>query len=52
MVHSDHIDADMSIHRLDLEYPSHKSFTYCIDSGNTHCRVIILFELMIGLKDV
>jgi len=32
-----HIDADMSIHRLDLEYPSHKSFTYCIDSGNTHC---------------
>jgi hypothetical protein len=32
-----HIDADMCIHRLDLEYPSHKSFTYCIDSGNTHC---------------
>ena len=32
-----HIDADMSIHRLDLEYPAHKSFTYCIDSGNTHC---------------
>jgi hypothetical protein len=27
----------MCIHRLDLEYPSHKSFTYCIDSGNTHC---------------
>lgn len=32
-----HIDADMCIHRLDLEYPSNKSFTYCIDSGNTHC---------------
>jgi hypothetical protein len=32
-----HIDADMCIHRLDLEYPTHKSFTYCIDSGNTHC---------------
>ena len=32
-----HIDADMCIHKLNLEYPTHKSFTYCIDSGNTHC---------------
>ena len=27
----------MCIHKLNLEYPTHKSFTYCIDSGNTHC---------------
>jgi hypothetical protein len=32
-----HIDADMCIHKLDIDYPSNKSFTYCIDSGNTHC---------------
>jgi hypothetical protein len=32
-----HIDADMCIYRLDVDYPSNKSFTYCIDSGNTHC---------------
>jgi len=32
-----HIDADMCIHRLDIDYPNNKSFTYCIDSGNTHC---------------
>jgi hypothetical protein len=32
-----HIDADMCIHKLDVDYPSNKSFTYCIDSGNTHC---------------
>ncbi len=32
-----HIDADMCIHKVDIQYPSNKSFTYCIDSGNTHC---------------
>lgn len=32
-----HIDADMCISNLDVPYPTNKSFTYCIDSGNTHC---------------
>lgn len=32
-----HIDADMCIHNLDIPYPTNKSFSYCIDSGNTHC---------------
>lgn len=32
-----HIDADMCIYNLDVSYPTNKSFTYCIDSGNTHC---------------
>jgi hypothetical protein len=32
-----HIDADMCIHKLDVPYLPNKSFTYCIDSGNTHC---------------
>lgn len=32
-----HLDADMCIAKPELEYPSNKSFTYAIDSGNTHC---------------
>jgi hypothetical protein len=32
-----HLDADMLIVDMEKEYPSNKSFTYCIDSGNTHC---------------
>ena len=32
-----HFDADMAIIDPTKEYPHKKSFTYCIDSGNTHC---------------
>lgn len=32
-----HLDADMCIVKLDKSYETKKSFTYCIDSGNTHC---------------
>jgi len=32
-----HLDADMYIVQLDKDYASRKSFTYSIDSGNTHC---------------
>jgi len=32
-----HLDADMVIVDLDKEYKTNKSFTYSIDSGNTHC---------------
>jgi hypothetical protein len=32
-----HIDADMCISKLDVSYPTNKSFSYSIDSGNTHC---------------
>jgi hypothetical protein len=31
------LDADMSIQKFDLDYPNSKSFSYSIDSGNTHC---------------
>ncbi len=31
------LDADMSIQKFDLDYPNSKSFSYCIDSGNSHC---------------
>lgn len=32
-----HLDADMIIHKMDLDYPCAKSFTYAIDNGNSHC---------------
>lgn len=32
-----HMDADMCIVNPSLEYPCNKSFSYSIDSGNTHC---------------
>lgn len=32
-----HLDADMRIDKLDEDYPCDKSFSYCIDTGNTHC---------------
>lgn len=32
-----YLDADMCVHDLEIPFPSYKSFTYCIDSGNTHC---------------
>jgi len=32
-----HIDADMCIVKPELEIPCNKSFSYAIDSGNTHC---------------
>jgi hypothetical protein len=32
-----HLDADMYIVKIDEDYPCTKSFSYCIDSGNTHC---------------
>ena len=32
-----HLDADMTFHKLDCEYPCAKSFAYSIDNGNTHC---------------
>ena len=31
------LDADMAIHKTEFEYVPKKSFTYSIDSGNTHC---------------
>ena len=31
-----HIDADMVVHKIDHPIPSNKSYTYSIDSGNTH----------------
>lgn len=32
-----HLDADMCLVKPELEYPCNKSFSYVIDSGNTHC---------------
>lgn len=32
-----HLDADMAIVDMDKEYITSKSFSYSIDSGNTHC---------------
>jgi hypothetical protein len=32
-----HIDADMCIVKPEIEYPCNKTFSYAIDSGNTHC---------------
>ena len=32
-----YIDADMCYVKPEIEYPCNKSFTYSIDSGNTHC---------------
>lgn len=32
-----HLDADMCIVKLDEVYETKKSFSYAIDSGNTHC---------------
>jgi len=32
-----HLDADMRIDKFDQDYPCDKSFSYSIDSGNTHC---------------
>lgn len=31
------LDADMIIHKLEYDYTTNKSFSYAIDSGNTHC---------------
>ena len=31
------IDADMCIANIDISYETNKSFSYAIDSGNTHC---------------
>lgn len=31
------LDADMAIHKTNLEYAPKKSFCYSIDSGNSHC---------------
>jgi hypothetical protein len=31
------LDADMAIHKIDFDYTTNKSFSYSIDSGNTHC---------------
>jgi hypothetical protein len=32
-----HLDADMAIVNMNKEYVTNKSFSYSIDSGNTHC---------------
>tara|TARA_R100000278_G_scaffold120673_1_gene103341 strand:+ start:929 stop:1678 length:750 start_codon:yes stop_codon:yes gene_type:complete len=32
-----HLDADMCIANIDISYETNKSFSYAIDSGNTHC---------------
>ncbi len=32
-----HLDADMVIVKNDQPYQTHKSFSYAIDNGNTHC---------------
>lgn len=32
-----HLDADMAIVDMNKEFVTRKSFSYCIDSGNTHC---------------
>lgn len=32
-----HLDADMAIYDLSIDYSTNKSFSYSIDSGNTHC---------------
>ena len=32
-----HIDADMCVVKTDVPYETSKSFSYAIDSGNTHC---------------
>ena len=31
------LDADMAIHKMEHDYTTSKSFSYSIDSGNTHC---------------
>lgn len=32
-----HLDADMCLVKPELEFPCNKSFSYAIDSGNSHC---------------
>ena len=32
-----HLDADMAINDMSIDYSTKKSFSYSIDSGNTHC---------------
>ena len=32
-----HLDADMAIYNMSIDYSTKKSFSYSIDSGNTHC---------------
>jgi len=32
-----HLDADMRIDKFEVDYPCNKSFSYAIDSGNSHC---------------
>lgn len=32
-----HLDADMRINKFDQDFPCSKSFSYAIDSGNSHC---------------
>jgi hypothetical protein len=32
-----HLDADMRIDKFNQDYPCEKSFSYSIDTGNTHC---------------
>ena len=32
-----HLDADMAINDMNIDYSTKKSFSYSIDSGNTHC---------------
>jgi hypothetical protein len=32
-----HLDADMCVAKTDIPYETTKSFSYSIDSGNTHC---------------
>ncbi len=32
-----HLDADMRIDKFEQDYPCNKSFSYAIDSGNSHC---------------
>ncbi|MHA2217627.1 MAG: hypothetical protein ACXACY_16960 [Candidatus Hodarchaeales archaeon] len=32
-----HLDADMRINKFDQDFPCEKSFSYSIDTGNSHC---------------
>jgi hypothetical protein len=32
-----HLDADMRINKFDQDFPCDKSFSYAIDTGNSHC---------------
>lgn len=32
-----HLDADMCLVKPEIEFPTYASFTYAIDSGNSHC---------------